>query len=263
MPFWQTVAASVTSGAVLAVVATLLAIYVTGRNRKKNNLATAKRERDLAAAADLYRVHGQFYAAWKAWNFYFDREGHPRIQGVPDDRLRSQAASQAADSEGGYESLILRVAFEHDLNDEQEAAMWCLRFAFKELRYAIRNNQPLQWRRDAKEKPGYRDYECFKSLLFIVAEVLIGEDHVEAPSDSRTREQSARRITGRGAKDLQDTKFKELLAATEREEKAKNTLVSRRSTWIVLGEQIKSRRDEAAKHTTAKSGGGKVFVRLE
>ena len=75
MPFWQTVAASVTSGAVLAVVATLLAIYVTGRNRKKNNLATAKRERDLAAAADLYRVHGQFYAAWKAWNFYFDRGG--------------------------------------------------------------------------------------------------------------------------------------------------------------------------------------------
>lgn len=57
---------------------------------------------------------------------------------VSDERL-SELIWEAAAVERDYEVFTIRVVLEHDLSEDQKAALWCLRFPLKELRYAMRN----------------------------------------------------------------------------------------------------------------------------
>jgi hypothetical protein len=90
------------------------------------------------------------------------------------EQRHSELVGEAATAEGGYESFIIRIVLEHDLSKDQRAALWCLRFALKELRYAVRDSKPLNWwRSDFRADDGYREYQAFKGLVPIVVRILI------------------------------------------------------------------------------------------
>ena len=119
-------------------------------------------------------MYGHFFAAWKAWEHFKrmdgdDAHGSSHVDG------RRALLTLASEAEGAYESLIIRISLEKSLTDNDRRAMWALRFALKQLRYAIRNDQLLDWWRSdgppaSARAAGFRDYQAFKSLVLRVGE---------------------------------------------------------------------------------------------
>ena len=190
MEFWQVVVGDIISGVVVAAAVALFAFFVIDRFQQRRAEDDARKERDLAAATSLYQAHGDLFAAWKVWEFHSRGRG----DGQPlTATRRSEIVELAASAEGGCESLLIRVALEHDLNRDEEAALWCLRMAFKELRYAIRDDRPLDWWRSDTHgaSHGHHEYRAFKTAMAAVAGIL---------TNPRTHEQ--RSIgSGRGGSD--------------------------------------------------------------
>jgi hypothetical protein len=165
--FWE----HVLSGAVLALVAAVLATFVTNRLTAERARENARRDRDLATARDLYTVAGELFAAWKLWDFH-SREPGPDDAPYGDDR-RSAIVQLAASAEGQCESLLVRIAQEHDLDPDDIAALWCLRSAFKQLRYQIRENKQLRWwATDSHGDDGNRHYTAYKNVLALVGTIV-------------------------------------------------------------------------------------------
>jgi hypothetical protein len=170
----------VLSGAVLALVAVLLAVLVTNRSAAERAETAAQRERDLTTARDLYQVAGQLFAAWKLWDFHSREPGGNKAP--YDARRHSEIIQLAASAEGQCESLLVRIAQEHKLDTNRIAALWCLRTAFKELRRSVREGQPLKWwASDFRGDDGHRAYNAYKSVLSLVGAI------VEHPAGGRLR----------------------------------------------------------------------------
>ena len=210
MGFWGTVGATALSGIAVAIVAAFLAWLVTDRYAAARESTQARRERDLAAAADFYQLLGKFFAAWKAWEFHTRSDTHP----VSDQR-QSELISEAAAAEGAYEAFIVRVALEHDLSHDQRAALWCLRFALKQLRYAMREGKPLKWWRVNSPNPGHREYEAYKGLVSIIARILTEPGKESIRPDRPDRAVALKEITGSGEEFTNTPDFKELLTAEQ------------------------------------------------
>lgn len=203
MEFWKAVVGDILSGVVVAVVVALFALFVIGRFERRRAEDDARTERDLAAATSLYQAHGDLFAAWKLWEFHsrYGKHGRPLS-----DNRRSEIVGLAASAEGRCESLLIRIALEHDLDRHQEAALWCLRMSFKELRYAIRDDRPLNWWRSDTHGPseGHREYQAFKTAMAAVAGILTRRNNEvrskaaahtrSGPGPSRT--ESLERVTG-------------------------------------------------------------------
>jgi hypothetical protein len=249
MGFWGTFGAEALAGIAVAIAAVFLAWRFTDRYAAKRETERARRERDLAAAADLYQVLGKFFAAWKVWDFHSRDPG----QGASPERL-SELVADAAVAEGGCESFITRVVLEHDLSRDQKEALWCLRFALKELRRAIRDNEPLTWWRsenihgDADE--GFRAYQAFKEITPIVVRILTQPSQRSTwrsrwstwrsrrsthPSEG-DRGAALKEVTGDGDVFPGISRFAEL----EKEERAKQTDVGAQKPerWVLLAEQL-------------------------
>jgi hypothetical protein len=97
-----------------------------------------------------------------------------------DDKRRSEIVQLAASAEGQCESLLVRIAQEHSMTSDDIAALWCLRTAFKQLRYHIRDNKPLMWwATDSHGDEGAREYTAYKNVLALVGAM------VENKSSSR------------------------------------------------------------------------------
>lgn len=189
MGFWTTVAAQALSGTIVAAVAAGFAVLITTRYAARRADEQARRERALAVAAEFSRLHGEFFATWKAWELHSRHLAFPAT-----DERRAELVEKAASVEGGFESLLVRVASERVLRTSEAAALWSLRFGFKQLRRAIRAGEPLEWWRN--EHGGNREYRAFKTLVTIVATMLA--DH-ERPRPGADRARKALlEITGRG-----------------------------------------------------------------
>jgi hypothetical protein len=188
--FPQTASGIVVAGA--AAVAALLISRYYGERR-------ARYERNLAAAEDLYRAYGQMFAAWKVWDFYARKPPSPRLS--PDDPRLGEVIELAAKAEAAYESLLVRIAVEQELNRDQRAALWCLREAIKELRYAIRDRKPLAWwRADIYPSEGYERYRTFKRLTTLIAAILVEQNSARTASPSTVqRVKTLESVTSDGA----------------------------------------------------------------
>jgi hypothetical protein len=250
MGFWDEFGAQALAGLVLAIVAVIAAKFFTDRYAAAREAEQARRERDLAAAADLYQVLGKFFAAWKVWDY------HSRRPGLRASLERhSELVAEAAVAEGGCESFIMRMVLEHDLSKTQKEALWCLRFALKELRRAIRDDKPLNWWRSDThhddDEDGYREYQAFKGLVPIVVRILT----VPSKRSTRRRWWNIRRarqttqpseddratalkaVTGNGEEFPGTIRFDEL----EAEEKRKRTNADAQKLperWVLLAEQL-------------------------
>jgi hypothetical protein len=243
--FWSIVAAQIVAGSVVALVVAAVAVLVTSRYTNKMTLQQARRERDLAAAAELYRIHGAFFAAWKAWEFHTNPKKDDRAADPPDVQRRRQLLDSSANVEGGYESLLVRIALEHDLKFDQEAALWCLRFAFKELRKAIRENKPLGWwrsdiRPDAEASVGHRKYEAFKNLVAVIGGILV-ERTVQPRSESakiRDRAAVLRSVTSSGQRYKESPRFHDRIIDEKQQNQARQIEMRHNWEWLPIAEQL-------------------------
>ncbi len=190
---WGSVLESVVSGSVVAVVVAAIAWFGTGSLVRRHEERRARHQRDLAAAEELYAVYGAFFSVWKSWEFVRGR-ADPPAQPVADD-VRRELLDGAAECEGRYESLLVRMTLERRLSEEQRRVLWALRFGTKELRMAIREDRPLGWwRTDDPQHPkvhaGFRKYIAFKHLTTAAAGILVDDpagDH-GLPSAADRRE---------------------------------------------------------------------------
>ena len=245
MGFWATVGAEALAGVAVAVAVATLAVLATDRYAARRERMVAARERDLVAAEDFYKVHGQFFAAWKTWEYHSEWGPARKARRPPSEERRSQLVADAAAAEGGYESLIVRIALEHDLERRQEVALWCLRSAFKELRYAIRDERRLTWWRtdnpeNATTRNGYREYMAFKTLIYEVAQILITDTAWASRPRQRDRAASLKRITGNGEEFMEDREFLERRAAQKQSYIADGLRMSKNWEWVLLTEDLES-----------------------
>jgi hypothetical protein len=176
--------ANLLAGILIAGIAAFIAVKVTDKYTAKLEDKRARHQRDLAAAEELYRVYGLFFAAWKSWE-YHSRPSDKRDPPPASPERLDQLISEAASAEGSYEAFVIRLSLEHELNVKDRAAMCCLRIALKQLRYAIRDEQPLTWWRSAPSP----EYEAFKKLMPSVAGILVDTKGSNSwpTTDARTR----------------------------------------------------------------------------
>jgi hypothetical protein len=200
--FWSATLSNFVAGVGIAVVVALLAWLVTERYAAVRQAQAARQERNLAAAEELYTVYGHFFAAWKAWEHLKRRDGGDASDSSYAQRQRELLAL-ASQAEGAYESLIIRISLEKALTDNDRRALWALRFALKQLRYAIRDDRLLDWWRSdgppaSARAAGFRDYQAFKSLVLRVASILVDRKRSATPPSPAERARSLALITGTG-----------------------------------------------------------------
>lgn len=228
MGITDTIIANTVAGLIVAFVVALIGLGIAKWYTAQQELTRARQERNFAAAAELYRIYGEFFATWKVWNAHLRSKVPPSNAqmpkvGLPDEYRRSELLAAAAKAEGGLEALLVRLAMEHDLNPDQRAALWCLRSAFKQLREAMREGLPLLWwRADKHDGDGYRSYQASKKLMSLVANLLLAEPG-DPPGLTKSRE-ALRQITGSG---------KEFTSSKEIESK----LVGHEE-WLVVAEHL-------------------------
>ncbi|MGO4691071.1 hypothetical protein [Glaciibacter sp. 2TAF33] len=251
---WNDIAVNVISGVVLGVFAALVTLLFTERraNRRESERIVDSRaweksqtrlqqqaeelvglrERDMAAAAELYRVYGSFFATWKSWNSRPVSGTTAALDMSAPDRTsaerRGEFLAKSATAEGDLESLLLRIAVEHNLSFEQRAALWSLRISFKSLRYAIEDGLDLEWWRSdqhgATGHDGYRSYQAFKGLTAFVASLLLTNTKSPVPL-GHDPSSALREVTGDGALFTQHPAFAD---AISQETGSRGALTSRR-----------------------------------
>ncbi|MGW0886488.1 hypothetical protein [Streptomyces sp. NPDC002671] len=242
----DTIVANMVSGVVVAGVAALLGLWIAQRYTRKREEAQAKLERDLAAAAELYRVYGDFFAAWKVWNAH-SRSSEPTSRarmsrlGPPDDQRRSELLAAAAQAEGGFEALLIRLALEHNLNNDQRAVLWCLRSASQQLRRAMRAGEPLLWwksdiHRGDAGRDGYRAYQAFKKLASLTGCMLL---HPSDTPSIESRLLALRQVTS-SVKEFttSDNRFNQVIEEERTARVGSPDRAQEHWEWIVVAEQL-------------------------
>jgi hypothetical protein len=130
-----------------------------------------RRESDLAALATFYRLYGQFFATWKLWSAHRGHADNLR----PPDNTQWSLLERAEEAEGGFESLLVKLASERKLEGDDRLLLGSFREAYQMLREQIRQNQPLNWWASAKRADlGFVQYRAFKALAEYVA-CLLGD----------------------------------------------------------------------------------------
>ena len=227
---WGAFGEHVLSGVVLAVLAAVLATFVTNRLAAERARESARGERDLATARDLYRVAGDLFAAWKLWDFH-SRSPGPKLAPYDDDR-RSAIIQLAATAEGQCESLLVRIVQEHDLEPDDIVALWCLRSAFKQLRYKVRKNEKLEWwATDSHGDDGNRHYTAYKNTLAHVGTMIENQ----AGTKPWYRILFGRNARGRPSQELKRAKMVHVEAITSH---APPRPVAEGEAWVVLAEAL-------------------------
>jgi hypothetical protein len=128
-----------------------------------------RREADLAARTEFYSVYGKFFSTWKLWDTHQSRS---HIE-VPE-QLQWELLTQAETAEAGFESLLLKLASERHLSDQDVRLLACFRQAYQSLRERIRDNKRLEWWAMDKrqDRTGFKQYQTFKALAEYFASLL-------------------------------------------------------------------------------------------
>jgi hypothetical protein len=129
-----------------------------------------RRALELEALAKFYTVYGEFFAIWKVWDAH-QRDAHMR--GNPLDRTAVwDLLRRAAEAEGGFEAILVRITQERFLDESQTDSLARFRQGYQSLREAIREDRTLEWRADPRKRPASDKYRAFKILAARTAGML-------------------------------------------------------------------------------------------
>lgn len=175
---------------VITAVVTLLGGWLVGMRITDHwDQVKKRRDLDLAALAEFYRVYGEFVAVWKAWAAAKD---HRREIEVPEDgpwKLLERAVAV----EGSLEALIVKIAAERKLNDKDVDILAGLRQAYKSLRKEIRADAPAMWLRGSNPQ-----YDALRGCATYVNKLLSRPLPTEPPDEVRASN-TFKRIADTGA----------------------------------------------------------------
>jgi hypothetical protein len=122
---------------------------VTQRLTAKWDFYRKRRELDLATVTQFYATYGEFFAIWKIWTMFPERDG--KVD-APEDQRRELLARAAA-MEGSLETLLVKLAVERELKAPDRRVLACFREGLQCLRESIERRAPIQVN---KGRPGVK-----------------------------------------------------------------------------------------------------------
>jgi hypothetical protein len=129
-----------------------------------------RRESDLAVLASFYWNYGQFFATWKLWDVC---KSEHAATALPPKDAQWTLLQRASDAEGGFESVLVKIASERKLGPRETLLLACFREGYQSLRESIREDRRLEWWANHDEDDdGARKYRAFKALGEHVATML-------------------------------------------------------------------------------------------
>jgi hypothetical protein len=137
-----------------------------------------RRELELAAVSEFYKLYGDFFAVWKLWNeFYTQGSSINQSKPFEDDSIHWKLLQRASNAEGALESLFVKLASEKQLAKIDIEILGKFRQAYQNLREAISANQMLDW--SGSHHP---EYLTFKRLGYLVANIILSDTEVRFSS---------------------------------------------------------------------------------
>lgn len=165
------------AGLNLAVAVTTLGLtwIVGARFTTAWNIRQKKKESDLAAAQEFYRLYREFFANWKLWNYSVSHDHGKDLQAL---------FQRASNAEGGVEALLVQFAASRKMSPEDIRACACFRQGYQSLRQAISANASIDW-----HYSDHPEYLAFKRLamyfgLVVVAGSSPSSEAVKARADA-------------------------------------------------------------------------------
>jgi hypothetical protein len=132
-----------------------------------------RRELDLEAVHRFYEVYGKWFAVWKIWQACREEK--------LDSSRRDELLCQAADIEGQFESLLIKIGQERRLSVSQNERLGRFREGYQQLREAIEDNQDLPFRVQFEDDK-VDAYVAFKSLAVEFASLAAGGWRLRRPT---------------------------------------------------------------------------------
>lgn len=160
--------------------------FVTARVTDHWDRVKKNREVDLSAAHEFQRLYGEFVAVWKVWNAL--RGDFSSVHGPPG-HAKWACLERATVLEGGVEALFAKLAVERRLSKDDIAVLGAVRQAFKVLRRAVRQDQPLNWWSSEVE-----EYSSFKTATMSMS-VLLTTPRTSRKPDRNEAVRAFRHIT--------------------------------------------------------------------
>lgn len=121
--------------AVVGPLVTLALAWLVGSSLTARWDAVKKQtELDLSAMEQFYQLYGEFFAVWKLWDDATRRQ---------EDGKRAELLERIANAEGQLEALVVRIACQRSLTDNQQHTVGAFRQAYQTLRRSTRHGQSL------------------------------------------------------------------------------------------------------------------------
>lgn len=183
LPGWELLKSETIKAIPSAVIAAIGALLAVGVGRYVSHywaIRQKRRELELTTLNDLYRLYGDFVATWKLWNHHCRKPEHLAVDNENSWKLLERASSV----ESGMEAILVKIASERILTNEQIAYMGLIRQAFQSLREGIREGRQLDW-----SYSGHEEYVAFKSLSSQLAGMLLSDEQYERPDAEKAESQ--------------------------------------------------------------------------
>jgi hypothetical protein len=131
-----------------------------------------RRELDLAALADFRDAYGKCCAVWRAWSALLDTtpEGGQRLRPSAAAH-RPELIQRAADVEGVFDALLVKIATERRLSDDEIRRLGRFREGYQRLRESIEKSRPVPFRVQYQREEAMA-YVAFKALSVEFAALL-------------------------------------------------------------------------------------------
>lgn len=130
-----------------------------------------RRELDLQAVNEFYRLYGEFFAIWKLWNYYLDSTSdRSRYNFTPPEATRWSLLHRASAAEGSLESLFVKISSEKPLTSNEIEVLGRFRQAYQKLRESIREREDFGW-----YSSNHPEYLSFKRLAHLAACLILSD----------------------------------------------------------------------------------------
>jgi hypothetical protein len=136
-------------------------------------------ELDLKAVERFRDLYGEWFATWKCWEDFRDKN-----RSSSNDPTKVELLTRATNIEGSFEVLMVKIASSRHLNDLELRHLGRFREGYQRLRECIEDNEELPFR--VQYKPDQvKAYVAFKALSVEFARLLRGRGSSWRPKSWR------------------------------------------------------------------------------
>ncbi|MDD2340676.1 MAG: hypothetical protein PHG79_10600 [Methanosarcina sp.] len=161
---------------VISLVVTLITLllgWIVGNKIAYNmSINQKRREIELDQLNQFFQLYGEFFSIWKLYNYLFDNK-------LVNNDICIELLKRASDAEAGIEAILLKIASDKKLSDEDTKTLGCFRQSYQLLRESIRDKKRINW-----NSSNHEQYKSFKTLSCKVAHILSEND--KGPTEKET-----------------------------------------------------------------------------